>query len=133
MDVAIPTATKPTFIDTRAPYTTRASTSLPRSSVPSGCAAEGGRRMFATSIRSGFCDVNSAGNAATRKKNTMTSPPATASRFRSSLRAMFRPMPTLPLMRASSRADPRVRKSVRDVGDQVAEQREDRADRRGSP
>ena len=88
MPMAMLSATKPTDSEIRAPYTIRASTSRPRSSVPSGCAPDGGSRILRMSIRFGSCEEKSDGNSARTKKNRMTAAPAIASGLRDSRRSV---------------------------------------------
>src|SRR5512134_2745890 len=121
-------ATNPTLSEIRAPYTIRARTSRPRSSVPNGCSAEGGWRTRSTSMRFGSCTDRIPGKAEMKKNRKTTAPPATASRLRNRRRRksaeIGRASGTIPLLRPDSR----VRQRVADVRKQVADQRKEGAD-----
>src|SRR5215471_3101505 len=64
----------PTTSDSRAPYTTRLSTSRPTSSVPNQCVALGRLRRTATSIRAGSPAMNGASTATTEIATMITAP-----------------------------------------------------------
>src|SRR5215831_3490691 len=64
----------PTRSDSRAPYTTRLSTSRPTSSVPNQCVAPGRLRRAATSIRPGSPAMNGASTASTEIATMITAP-----------------------------------------------------------
>ena len=80
MAEAMPTATRPTLIDTRAPYTMRAQTSRPAESVPSGCSSDGG---FLMASRSTVDGSEAMSGAATARIASSASTPSAAMATRS--------------------------------------------------
>src|SRR3990170_8662870 len=130
MVVAIPVATKPTSMEILAPWTIRERTSRPSSSVPRGCSAEGGARIRRMSIFFGSWSVTRDGKAATTKSRAMTTPPATARRFRKSLRRKSRKMELdpAPMRPPIFRPDPGIRQRVPDVGQEIPDQGQERPD-----
>jgi hypothetical protein len=99
-----------------APWTIRERTSRPSWSVPRGCSAEGGSRIFRTSMRLGSWRVKAGGYAATTNRKETTTAPATARRFFMSRRRKSRNMEVDAAAIISLRPDPRVCIRIPDVG-----------------
>src|SRR2546425_542801 len=104
----------------------RERTSRPSWSVPSGWALEGALRIFFTSGRFGARGEMAGARSASTARQTTTTPPASASRFRRNARQKaFTRSPAPP---AWGHSDPRIDQTVREVGDQVGAQGERRHD-----
>src|SRR5881409_1012302 len=114
-------ARAPTKSEVRAPYASRAHTSRPSVSVPSGCAPPGpsGPRYVVTTIASGSYAVShGAASATSPSVPTSTTPAAKSRRLR-------RREPS-PVSAASGTLYPRVDHAVEQVDDQVRDQHQHR-------
>src|ERR1044071_8626207 len=78
----MPTATAAAASEARLPQMTRVSTSRPSSSVPNGCAAEGGLRTAAQLVATGsYGETNGAASASVTKKTRTAAPIVAAGRL----------------------------------------------------
>ena len=90
MSTAPSTETTPAISEARAPQMRRESTSRPFSSVPSGCAQEGGLRMRDQLVSIGSYGATQGARMATSTKASTTTSPNTASLWRRKRRAARR-------------------------------------------
>src|SRR4030095_4687530 len=122
ISVAMPTDTKPTASETRAPYSMRERTSRPSWSVPSGCDLEGLSRILRTSGRFGSHGEMPGARTARNTSTTTTTPPISASRFRRNARQ--NPLTRSPAAPGRAHTDPRIDQAVREIGNQVGDESE---------
>src|SRR6266566_4219715 len=100
----------------------RESTSRPSWSVPSGWDFEGASRILRTSGRFGSHGAIQCASNASTTRTTTTTPPISASRFRRN--ALQNPLTRSPAAPARGHTDPRIDQAVREIGDQVGDERE---------